>query len=51
MAETGELEGDEVAYSLLDGVKAVETVPHEVVVRAAHAKGYPLPLLRLCLAA
>ena len=26
-------------------------VPHDVLVRAAHAKVYPLPLLRLCLAA
>ena len=51
VAETAKLGGDEFAASLLDLVKAFETVPHDVLVRAAHAKGYPLPLLRLCLAA
>ena len=51
IAETANLDGDAFAAALLDLVKAFETVPHDVLVRAAHAKGYPLPLLRLCLAA
>ena len=37
--------------ALLDLVKAFETVPHEVLVQATHAKNYPLPILHLCLAA
>ena len=36
---------------LLDLVKAFETVPHHLLVRAAIEKGYPLALLRLSLAA
>jgi hypothetical protein len=51
IAEAANLDGDAFAAALLDLVKAFETVPHDVLVRAAHAKGYPLPLLRLCLAA
>ena len=36
---------------LLDLVKCFERVPHDVLVREAAAVGYPLPLLRLALAA
>ena len=50
VAETANLDDDGFAASLLDLVKAFETVPHDVLVRAAHAKGYPLFMLRLCLA-
>ena len=45
------LDEDAFAASMLDLVKAFETVPHDVLVKAAHDKAYPLPLLRLCLAA
>jgi len=51
VAETASLDGDAFAASLLDLIKAFETVPHDVLVKAAHAKKYPLILLRLCLAA
>ena len=51
VAETVSLDGDAFAASLLDLIKAFETVPHDVLVKAAHAKKYPLILLRLCLAA
>ena len=51
VAETANRDGDAFAASLLDLVKAFETVPHVVLVKAAHDKGYPLVLLRLCLAA
>ena len=51
IAEAANLDDDALAASMLDLVKAFETVPHDVLVSAAHAKGYPLSLLRLCLAA
>ena len=35
---------------LLDLLKAVETVPHEILAELAHQPGYPLTLLRLGLA-
>ena len=36
---------------LLDLVKAFETVPYHLLVKAAVAKGYPLVVLRLSIAA
>ena len=51
IAKTANLDNDVFAAALLDLVKASETVPQDVLVRAAHAKNYPLPLLRLCMAA
>ena len=38
------------AAGLLDIEKAYERIPHHVLVREAHARGYPLALLRLSLA-
>ena len=51
VAEMANLDEDAFVASMLDLVKAFETVPHDVLVKAAHEKTYPLPLLRLCLAA
>ena len=49
-AEIAALENADFAAGLLDLVKAFETVPHHILVSIAIALGYPLPLLRLCLA-
>ena len=49
-AEIVALANVDVAVGLLDLVKAFETVPHHVLVSIAIDLGYPLPLLRLCLA-
>eukprot|EP00973_Karenia_brevis_P030846 4254122-Karenia_brevis.AAC.1 len=51
LAEAACLGGDDHAQVLLDLVKAFETVPHRVIVSAARAKGYPIALIRLSLAA
>ena len=51
VAEVAALEQVDFAAGLLDLVKAFETVPHHVLVAIAIQLGYPLPLLRLCLAA
>ena len=45
------LKCQEFAAGLLDIVKAFDPVPHGILVQSAHLKGYPLTLLRLCLAA
>ena len=50
VAEIAALEHDDFGVGLLDLVKAFETVPHRVLVAIAIDLGYPLPLLRLCLA-
>ena len=50
-AEAAALGLDEHALSLLDLVKAFETVPHDMLVAAAKLRGYPLRLLRLSLEA
>ena len=50
-AEAVALTDIDMAESLIDLVKAFETVPHYVLATAAKAKGYPTVLLRLCLAA
>ena len=42
---------EHTAMSLLDLTKAFELVPHDVLIAAAVAYGYPLFLLRLTLAA
>ncbi len=39
------------AAGLIDLAKAFETVPHAIIADMARAKGYPLALLRICLAA
>ena len=41
----------EFAAGLLDLVKAFETVPHFILAALAHECGYPLVILRFCLAA
>ena len=48
-AETAALTRVDFAGSLVDLVKAFETVPHHVLAAAARALGYPIVLLRLCL--
>ena len=50
-AEAAALNGDEHGLSLMDLVKAFETVPHHMLVEAAKLRGYPLRLLRLSLQA
>ena len=50
VAETAALERIEFGAGLLDLVKAFETVPHHILVQIALEMGYPLVLLRLCLA-
>ena len=49
-AETAALNNTEFGAGLLDLVKAFETVPHHILVGIAIELGYPLVLLRLCLA-
>ena len=51
LAESAALASFDHAQVLLDLVKAFETVPHHVLVMAALAKGYPLWVLHLSLAA
>ena len=43
--------GNDYAISLLDLVKAFETVPHAILARSAIALGFPAALIRLSLAA
>ena len=50
VAETGALDKIDFGAGLLDLVKAFETVPHHVLVAIAIELGYPLVLLRMCLA-
>ena len=50
-SESAALTGTNHAQSLLDLVKAFETVPHEVLARAAERAGYNMVILRLSLAA
>jgi len=50
-AEAAALTKVEFAEGLVDLVKAFETVPHHVLAAAAAAKGYPIIILRLSLAA
>ena len=50
VAETAALEKVEFGAGLLDLIKAFETVPHHILVAIAIELGYPLVLLRLCLA-
>ena len=49
-AEMAALDKIDFGAGLLDLVKAFETVPHHILVAIARELGYPLPLLRLCLA-
>jgi len=50
-SESAALTGTNHAQSLLDLVKAFETVPHDVLANAAEKAGYNLVILRLSLAA
>ena len=50
IAEAAALDPVEFGAGLLDLVKAFETVPHHILVSIAIELGYPLSLLRLCLA-
>ena len=50
VAESAALTKHTFGTSLLDLVKAFESVPHAVLAAAARKLGYPLVLLRLCLA-
>jgi hypothetical protein len=50
VAEATALVKHEFAAGLIDLVKAFETVPHHILVQIAIQLGYPLALLRLCLA-
>ena len=50
VAEVAAMEKVEFGAGLLDLVKAFETVPHHILVAIAIQLGYPLVLLRLCLA-
>jgi hypothetical protein len=50
-AEAAALAGTSFAQSLLDLVKAFETIPHRHLVEAARRHGFPLWLLRMSLAA
>ena len=50
IAEAAAINDDEFGAGLLDLVKAFETVPHHVLVQIAIELGYPLVILRLCLA-
>ena len=51
VAEAAALTKVDFAEGLVDLVKAFETVPHHVLAAAATAKGYPIIILRLSLAA
>ena len=51
VAESAALSGRDHIQGLLDLVKAFETVPHWVLVKAARASGYPIVIIRLSLAA
>ena len=50
-AEAAALTKVDFAGSLIDLVKAFETVPHHILAAVARALGYPIVLLRLCLKA
>ena len=50
-AESAALASMDHAQALLDLVKAFETVPHHILVVAAAARGYPVVISRLTLAA
>ena len=50
IAEAAALDSVDFGAGLLDLVKAFETVPHLILVSIAIQLGYPLSLLRLCLA-
>jgi len=50
IAEGAALDSVDFGAGLLDLVKAFETVPHHILVSIAIQLGYPLSLLRLCLA-
>ncbi len=50
-AEMASTAGATFVQLLLDMQKCFEVVPHHILAREAHAVGYPLPLLRLALAA
>ena len=50
VVETAALLREDFWAGLLDLVKAFETVPHYILVQVAIELGYPLVLLRLCLA-
>ena len=49
-AESAALRSHTFGTSLLDLVKAFESVPHAILATAARKLGYPLVMLRLCLA-
>ena len=51
VAEAAALTKVDFAESLVDLLKEFETVPHHVLAAAATAKGYPIRILRLSLAA
>ena len=51
VAESAALSNLDHIQALLDLVKAFETVPHYVLVAAARAKGYPIAILKLSIAA
>ena len=51
VAESAALSSLDHVQGLLDLVKAFETVPHFILVLAARAKGYPIVIIRLSLAA
>ena len=50
VAETAALLREDFGAGLLDLVKAFETAPHHILIQVAIELGYPLVLLRLCLA-
>ena len=50
-AESACLGGQQHAQALFDLVKAFEKIPHDLIIKAAKKKGYPLAALRLSLAA
>ena len=50
-AEAAALGGASFAQVLIDLAKCFELVPHDILAREAAAVGYPLPLLRMSLAA
>ena len=51
VAESAALSSEDHVQALLDLVKAFETVPHAILVRAAASRGYPILVLRLSIAA
>ena len=50
VAESAALSKNTFGTSLLDFVKAFESVPHAILVEVARRLGYPLVILRLCIA-